>query len=312
MATHRRYSFGLIGTISRDEIAYENGRTFRQLGGILYQAATLCGLGEPTHLFANLAEGMAPEVEALAGGWPTLHRDGIRRVPEPGNLVHLFYPGKGERREILESAVPALESERIIRALPQLDLLIMVVNSGFDMTLESWRAIVDAAACPIWFDIHSLTLAKILGEPRSYRPVPEWREWVKGAAYLQANRKEIACMLGRPDAPVCPADIDELCREALDLGLKVVFVTLGKEGGLAATAEGTQRIGLSDAGQPVDTTGCGDVFCAAAASRLARGADPFAAASLGISLASRAAFSAGVKDTYKLALEIRNLNSDNR
>lgn len=108
-------------------------------------------------------------------------------------------------------------------------------------------------------------------------------------------------MLGRPEMHVTAADIDLVCREALDVGLKAVFVTLGKEGGLAVTSDRSERIGLTDSGRPVDTTGCGDVFCAAAASRLVHGADPIAAASFGIRLASRAAFSAGVRETYDLA-----------
>ncbi|OGD18217.1 MAG: hypothetical protein A2Y69_14820 [Candidatus Aminicenantes bacterium RBG_13_59_9] len=302
MDANHRPIFGLIGTISRDEIAYQDGRAFRQLGGILYQAATLCALGERTQLFANLADGLASEVDDLVAGWPTLSRTGLCRVPGPGNLVHLFYPEKGERREVLESTVPAIEPERIIRALPQLDALIMVVNSGYDLTLESWRAVAEAAVCPIWFDIHSLTLERGLGEQRRYRSIPEWKDWVKGASYLQANRKEIACMLGHPDSPVEPAEIEAACRGALDLGVKAAFVTLGKEGGLAATAERTRRIGLTDDGRPVDTTGCGDVFCAATVSRLVHGADPAEAASFGISLASQAAFSSGVRETYDLAL----------
>lgn len=299
--------FGLIGTVSKDEISHESGPSFLQLGGILYQAAVLCALGEETMLFANVPESFGAEVEGIVSPWPTLRRDGLRNVPGPGNLVHLFYPEQGERHEVLESAVPALDPERVIRVLPQLSMLIMVVNSGYDMALEDWRIVAAAAECPIWFDIHSLTLARVLGEPRGYRPIPEWKDWAAGAAYLQANRQEIACMLGRPEMHVTAADIDLVCREALDLGLKAVFVTLGKEGGLAVTADRSERIGLSGSERPVDTTGCGDVFCAAAASRLVHGADPFAAASFGISLASRAAFSAGVQETYMLALNNKKL-----
>ncbi len=297
-------SIGLIGTISSDEIAYEDGRRFHQLGGILYQSATLCGLGEETVLFVNLAEGLTAEVESIIARWPTLQREGITRVSGQGNRVRLFYPATGERREVLESAVPELNPGPIVRALPKLDLLVMVVNSGFDLSLASWRDIADAAACPIWFDVHSLTLTKGLCVPRGYRPVPEWRDWVRGATFLQANRKEVACLLGRPDAEPSPAEVERFSREALDLGLEAVFITLGKDGGLVVMPEGHKRIGLADAGRVVDTTGCGDVFCAAAASRLVRGEDAFAAASFGIELASRAASLPGVIKAYELALTL--------
>jgi sugar/nucleoside kinase (ribokinase family) len=293
--------FGLIGTISKDEIAHKNGPGFTQLGGILYQAAVLCALGEETLLFANVPESFNAEVQDIIGAWPTLQRDGLRNVSGPGNMVHLFYPEEGERLEVLESTVPALEPDRVTRVSPQLSMLIMVVNSGYDMALEDWRKVAAASGCPVWFDVHSLTLTRVLGEPRSYRAVPEWKDWAEGVSYLQANRQEIACMLGHPERHVTPTDIERISREALDLGLKAVFVTLGKEGGLAVTRDRSERIGLSDSGRPVDTTGCGDVFCAATASRLVHGADPITAASFGIRIASRAAFSVGVRETFDLA-----------
>jgi hypothetical protein len=301
----QRPLFGLIGTISRDEIICADGRRLDQLGGILYQAAALCALDERTIVFANLAEGLAAEVKPLLAGWPTLRRAGLVPVPGPGNRVRLVYPERGERREVLESAVPPLDPDRIVRKLRRLDFLVMVVNSGFDLSPGSWRAVVESAACPVWFDIHSLTLVPALGVERPYRPIPDWRDWVRGATYLQANRQEIACMLGRPDAEPSPAEIGDLCREALDLGLEAVFITLGKEGGLVATRGGMPRIGIRDDRTVVDTTGCGDVFAAAAASRLARGEDPVTAAAFGLELASRAAYAAGVRATYELVRRLR-------
>ena len=47
---------GLIGTITADTIEIEDGRTlraFRSVGGILYQAAALSGLGVPAALFSR-------------------------------------------------------------------------------------------------------------------------------------------------------------------------------------------------------------------------------------------------------------------
>ncbi len=298
--------FGLIGTISRDDITCADGRRLHQLGGILYQAAALCALGEKTIVFANLADGLAAEVKPVLEGWPTLDRRGLTPVPGPGNWVNLVYPPRGERREVLQSAVPELDAEKIVRKLRRLDFLVMVVNSGFDISLASWRKVVEAAACPVWFDVHSLTLAPTVGAERVYRPIPDWKDWARGATYLQANRQEIACMLGRPDEEPAAESIARLCGEALDLGLEAVFVTLGKEGGLVATRRGSPRIGIRDDRSVVDTTGCGDIFAAATASRLARGEDPVSAAAFGLDLASRAAYSAGVSEAYELVRRLRS------
>jgi len=277
-----------------------------RLGGILYQAAALCGFNEEVLLYSNVGQELLDEVIAVIGGWTTLRTSGIRPVAGPGNRVHLHYPGKGERREILESTVCGLDSEPILHDLPRLDFLIAAINSGFDIELKDWRRILGEARNPTWLDIHSLVLTKVLNAERQYRALPDWREWVEGVAYLQANRKEAACMLGRPDEEEDwpPADSEEMGRfseEAFAVGVRAMFLTLGKEGVLVMTPGARAIIPSPRASHLIDTTGCGDVFCAAAAARLARGEDPFVAAEHGVDLASRAASVSGIQGTYELA-----------
>jgi sugar/nucleoside kinase (ribokinase family) len=62
-----------------------------------------------------------------------------------------------------------------------------------------------------------------------------------------------------------------------------------------------EKVAAAPLGPIVDATGCGDVFAAAALSRLVRGASPFEAASFGTALASEAALLAGVRATWKMA-----------
>jgi sugar/nucleoside kinase (ribokinase family) len=188
----------------------------------------------------------------------------------------------------------------LIKRAFQFDFLIAVINSGRDFTFQDWRKIVSAVQAPIWLDVHSLPLAFVLKRLRSYRPLTRWRDWVEGIAYLQANEKEVASMLGDPSVLPSLSRIKHFGQEALELGLKAVFVTLGRRGVLVM-APGVYRILNPPAVLGiVDTTGCGDVFCAAAAARLAAGADPVKAALSGIRFASPAAGVAGVEETYML------------
>ncbi|MCX6566405.1 MAG: PfkB family carbohydrate kinase [Candidatus Aminicenantes bacterium] len=295
-------SCGLIGTITADTIEVDNGRTFRSVGGILYQAAVLCGLGVSTVLLSHCGESLRSEVEAIVGEWPVLDRRGLTYVPGPGNRVLLRYSERSrEREEILESVVPPHDPESILRALPGLDFLFMVFNSGFDISLPDWRAVADRAACPIWVDIHSLVLSPCVGARRDYRAIPDWRDWVEGADYLQANRREAACLMGRPEREADETEIRELCGQAFQIGVRAVFVTLGKEGVLAAVPGDIRRLPVRAAVKTVDPTGCGDVFAAAAARGLLRGQPVFQAASAGVDLASHAAGISGIPETYLLA-----------
>ncbi len=294
--------FGLIGTITSDEILYDDGRSFRGLGGVLYQAAALCGFGHSVRLAAQCGEDLRGDVEGLVSGWPTLDREGLRFVPGPGNRVELRYSERlKEREEILRSVVPPLDPSFLLGRMADLEFLLMVFNSGFDIELPDWRRVARAARCPIWMDIHSLSLAGIAGSHRDYVALPEWRDWVEGVTYLQANRQEVACMLGRPERWPERAEVEAFAVEAFNRSVRAVFLTMGKDGVLLLTPSETRLVQAPRADRVVDTTGCGDIFCAGTLHRLAAGADLFEAAAFGAAVATRAVGLAGLGETFKLA-----------
>jgi sugar/nucleoside kinase (ribokinase family) len=298
---HRR--FALLGTITHDVITQASGRSLTGEGGILYQAAGLCGLGQPVSLYTHVGQDIFLRVKPVLDRWPSCDSSNIRVFPGPGNNVFLHYPEKGERVEILESHVPPLRPDRLLHDLPGVTFLILVVNSGFDIYLRDWRRIVRRARCPIWFDVHSLALTPELHSARRYRPLPEWRDWANGTTYLQANIKEVASMLGDPEQVPSLERLGRFGSQAFELGIQAVFITLGAEGALVLQPGRTKRIGAMNVGSVVDTTGCGDIFCAGAAASLASGTDPVEAAVFGSELASEAAGVSGVESTYHL---IRN------
>lgn len=297
--------FGLIGTITSDEITFDSGLRFAGLGGVLYQAAVLCGLEQEVFLYTHLGEGLAEQVDSAVRDWTPLRRHGIRKVPGPGNQVLLHYPEKGERVEVLKSVVPPLSPESVIQDLPQLGMLILVINSGFDIHLPDWRKIVRSAACPVWVDIHSLCLSRELNVPRKYTPSEEWKEWAEGVSFLQANIKEVSSMLGFPDKLPSEDDLLLFGEDAFALGVNVVFITRGKEGVLVMIPGRSRKIAAAQADKIIDTTGCGDVFCSGAASELASGKNPFEAARFGLEIATRAVEARGVEETFRLVAGYR-------
>ncbi len=298
-------NFGLIGTITYDEITFLSGQQISGLGGVLYQASVLCGLGKDVSLYTNLGEELVEDVTPLVRKWSTLRKKNIRQVPGPGNRVHLHYPEKGERVEVLKTVVPPLDSAPVIADLHKLGILILVINSGYDLELSHWRDIVESASCPIWVDVHSLFLSRELNVPRKYLPMSEWEEWVKGISFLQANAKEVASMLGTPDERPSEMDLSRFGEKAFELGVKAAFVTLGKEGVLVLKKDQSLKIAALQAGTVVDTTGCGDVFCGGAVVKLASGKDPFDAAQFGLELATQAVEVKGVEETFRLVRKYR-------
>lgn len=293
--------FGLIGTITSDHIVREEGSSFEGLGGVLYQASVLCGLGEDVRLFSNCGADLRPLVDETAGDWPGFDQEGLRYVPGPGNRVDLRYSDRlKEREEVLRSVVPGLDLGPVLPRLADLDGLLAVFNSGYDLDRAAWRSILGRAKCPVWLDTHSLVLEKTIGSHRDYAALPDWREWISGVTYLQANRQELACLIGRPERWPDEAETRAFAAAAFETGVRAVFVTLGKDGVLVLTPRETRIARAPRTDIVVDTTGCGDVFCAKAFQRILEGATVFEAAQDGVVLASMAAGRAGVRATYEM------------
>jgi ribokinase len=85
---------------------------------------------------------------------------------------------------------------------------------------------------------------------------------------LTPNETEIRILLGL--APDDPTPTVELARSLLDYGIDRLVVTLGKEGALIVTAEGSELI-PAVAITPLDPTGAGDCFNATLAVGLGEG-----------------------------------------
>ena len=296
---------GLIGSITHDVITFPSGEKDSGLGGVLYTASVLCGLEKEVYLIANLAEELASPVTALLKEWPSINLEDVRTVPGRGNRVNLFYRREGERQEILESVVPPLAPEWIMNRLADIDFLILLMISGMDITIKDWNRVKEKAECPVWMDIHSLALSPELGKVRRYIPLPDWPEWVKGVDYLQANRQEAACMMGCPDKNLDEKEIAVFGESVLERGVRAFIVTLGEEGILVLTSEGYRKIRPNESAEVKDTTGCGDVFCAAASSRLGEGKDMWEAVRFGLKLASTAVGKAGIRETFKMTQELK-------
>lgn len=291
---------GLIGTVTYDVITSDSGEVYQGLGGILYQAAVFSALDKNVHLFTNLGRDLISRVENIIRFWPSLQKEGIQHVPGPGNRVHLHYPEKGERREILKSVVPSLNPQGVLKSLSNISMFVLVLNSGFDINLSDWRRIVDAANCPFWLDIHSLVLSRELNVSRKFLSNVPWESWARGVTYLQANRTELCCLMGRVGQKLSDEEIKGFGQRALRLGLRAVFITLGRDGVWVLTPRSARIILPSHANNVEDTTGCGDVFCAVTVKELLDGADPFSAAEAGVELATRATAVKGVDETVTL------------
>ena len=138
--------------------------------------------------------------------------------------------------------------------------------------------------------IAALKLAKKKGMFTVLNPAPAnaaAREAVQYADLITPNRKELKLMSGKEG-------LSEGCDELLALGAGEVIVTLGEEGSLLYSKNGSVAVPCMNAGEAVDTTGAGDTYCGALCVKLAEGASlreaaHFATASSAIAVTRRGA-----------------------
>jgi 2-dehydro-3-deoxygluconokinase len=139
---------------------------------------------------------------------------------------------------------------------------------------------ISPSACDAVF--HAIRLAKRHGALVSYDPNLRLRLWPLDRARAVIHAAMGLCDIALPgldDARQLTTreDPDAICDFYLDLGARIVALTLGAEGALVATRERRRRISVHKV-TPVDATGAGDTFDGAFLAEYLRTEDPFRSA----------------------------------
>lgn len=149
---------------------------------------------------------------------------------------------------------------------------------------------------------HLAAGSRFVLNPSPPRPLPP--QLLEACDPLIVNEHEAKVILGGADAGAGPED---WARALLARGPRSVVVTLGGEGALVASAEGTARV-PSVKVDAVDTTGAGDAFTAALAWRLGAGASLKDAAAYAARVGAAAVTKRGAQESYPTAAEVDALS----
>jgi len=264
---------GVIGSLVWDEI---HGRdpaagVVEEWGGVAYALASLdAHLPEEWEIVPLIKVGsdLAGEAREFLA---TLRRlaPGARciEVPVPNNRVVLYYQSTERRCERMAGGVPAWNWPELGPMVRDLDALYVNFLSGFEMCLGTAESLRRGFAGPIYGDLHSLLLGMQSDGVRVPQPLPNAQSWFGCFDVIQVNEDEMN-QLGR--------DPLALAAEVLGAGVTSLLVTLGPRGAVYVT-EGnpitTALVPAEIVSDPIDPTGCGDVFGAAVFARLLSG-DP--------------------------------------
>jgi len=284
---------GVVGTLVWDTIRHRDGRSepVEEWGGIAYALSALEAALPPEWEVVpiiKIGSDLSEAAWRFLREFPRMDVEtGIRVVPEDGNRVELVYSGDERRTERLTGGAPPWLWAELGPLVGTCDALYINFISGFEMELDTARALRSTFPGPTYADLHSLFLGVGLRGMRVPQELPSWGAWLRCFDAVQMNEQEFE-LLGR-----AMGDPWELAAQVVGPELKLIAVTLGPKGaGYVAgagfdsdpacwpktrhrvAAPGHARSGrtLSETGElQGDPTGCGDVWGATFFARLLAG-----------------------------------------
>lgn len=244
------------------------------------RTALLARVGDDAHgrlLLDSQRDAGVDTVGVLVGGAPT--GVALITVDPSGDNSIVVSPGANGRLapEDIRSAVSLLHVSRVVSA--QLEIPLETVVEVVRNLPEGTRFVLN---------------------PSPPRPLPE--EVLAACDPLIVNEHEARVIVGG-DLEGSPED---WTRALLALGPRSVVVTLGAEGALVASAEGSARV-PSVKVESVDTTGAGDAFTAALAWKLGTGAELTEAAAYAARVGAAAVTKPGAQVSFPTAEEVASL-----
>jgi hypothetical protein len=294
---------GILGSLVWDQIYGRDPASppVEEWGGIAYALASLDASVLPGWEIVPLIKvgsDLSARAREFLAGLENMRPGGrCVDVPVPNNRVVLHYHSSERRTERMSGGVPGWTWSELGPMVRDLDALYVNFISGFEMALGTAQALRQGFAGPIYADLHSLLLGMQHDGVRVPNGLPNAAAWLACFDVVQLNEDEMRLL--SPD-PLT------LAAEAMAGGVSLLIVTLGAKGAAYVADAGFERFGQGGARsvgngtradastaaltaasparvpvrsslvpapsiEPLDPTGCGDVFGAAAAARLFAG-----------------------------------------
>jgi len=311
---------GVIGTLVWDTIhrPHERSGPQEEWGGIGYALSALsCSLPPGWEVLPLVKVGRdlsEPALRFMAELPRVRGEGGVVVVPEPNNRVELHYEGVTRRSEKLSGGVPPWRWPELAPLASLCDAMYVNFISGFELELETARALRTSFGGPIYADLHSLFLGLGREGERVPRPLPRWAEWLESFDAVQMNEDEFELLARSQGDPWA------LAARVVGPALKLMTVTLGARGSAWVAAGGfdpdpfswpesrdrfgvpgparSGRVELENPEGAVDPTGCGDVWGATLYARLIAGDSLEAAMERANAMASRNAGFRGARGLH--------------
>ena len=251
-----------VGTINHDIVEWSDGRRLDNLGGLLYSIISLsCFTGSKGKVYpiANVGDDIYDQVIKMLGRFDNVELIGLNRCTTPNNTVYLKLSPGTEREEITDLYLPQISYEQIEPFLDN-EAVMLNMTSGFDLSLETCRKVIENCHGLTYLDVHSMTLGIDKKRHRYQMKIPEGYKWLEGFDFVQLTEQE-ARSFSEEDSE--NFDADKVGREIAERVKTACLMTRGEKGVTAFMKDTQSHYSAKPVKKLKDTTGCGDVFGAA-------------------------------------------------
>ncbi len=253
----------VCGHGSFDIVHLKTGTERRSPGGVFISIAAAAQVASDDTIapVISVGEKEYDEVCHWLGKFPNVDVSGLIENKEPTHTVHYYQQTKSDDIQCTPTLAEPIPLRAIKPKLTGIDGILITMNSGFDITLETLGEIrmeTQGKSIPIHLDVHNLVLGSAEMHKRPYHPVPTWRQWFFHCDTVQLNEVEAAA--------ITPDHMTEeyFVKQALTLGLTGLLITRD-ERGVTVYREQHKKMIFEDLAAPLsdevrNTVGCGDVF----------------------------------------------------
>jgi hypothetical protein len=253
---------GVVGPISKDKVKWPNGDTVSKFGSVVYTTSVL----------AKLAEGTSDEVVCLSHV-SRQDLDEINKLLDHSNIklvcmsdsnyngteIELAYVNQQERVSKQTRIMTPISLQEIMM-LKDCDYIILMPLNETDIEIEQLKQFRKTSTAVIFLDLHGLIIGV---DEQGKRYKKHWEqpgEWLKTIDILKMNEKEAEWAAG------CSlknfSDYLHFAANVVKNGLLACWITFGDQSSLIVWKRDGKKIWatvpVTNAGDVVDTIGCGD------------------------------------------------------
>lgn len=259
--------FGIVGPVSKDHIVLPTGEKLEKYGALVYVAAAMARLMEPSHDEIMCVSHVSPadfEAVSVLLRHPNINLSGLFAMTNGTTEIELTYIDERNRLSRQINIMPSITEPEIDMLADCAAVLLMPLNES-DIPLAGVRRLRSLSDAVIFLDAHGLVTGVDEDGTRGPKSWQNAAQWYQNLDIVKMNEQEACRVAGRPIKGY--SDFARFAAGLLAAGPQTCWITFGDQSSLLAWRRDDHVQWacvpvVRDIGPVTDTTGCGDASSA--------------------------------------------------